>query len=78
VLSGAFLSIVLIGYRFVHGPLTFLAHCILTFAFGVNGSGILYVILAGYHVKAVEVNLVNQQHWIRKPPDWQSDIQNLC
>ena len=55
LLSGAFLCSAVLGYLFFHGlsqdPM---AARIMTCAYGVIASSILYVNLAGYHVKAVQ------------------------
>jgi MFS transporter, DHA1 family, inner membrane transport protein len=60
VLCGAFLITAALGYAFAHaGPSTLLQGA-LTFAYGVVGSGVLYVNLAGYHVKAVRTSLASR------------------
>jgi MFS transporter, DHA1 family, inner membrane transport protein len=60
VLTGAFLATALLGYGFVHAGDSVALHRTLTFAYGVVGSAILYVNLAGYHVKAVESSLASR------------------
>jgi MFS family permease len=60
VLTGAFLSTAVLGYLFVHGPPDVTPHAAMTFAYGVVGSAILYVNLAGYHVKAVQSSLASR------------------
>jgi MFS family permease len=57
VLSGSLLSISVLGYLFFQVPPTMLTREILTCAYGVTGSAILYVNLAGYHVKALRRSL---------------------
>jgi MFS transporter, DHA1 family, inner membrane transport protein len=60
VLCAAFLVTAALGYAFVHtGPST-QVQSTLTFAYGVVGSAILYVNLAGYHVKAVHSSLASE------------------
>jgi MFS transporter, DHA1 family, inner membrane transport protein len=53
VLSGALLSIAILGYLFFLPSLSMLTREILTCIYGITGSSILYVNLAGYHVKAL-------------------------
>jgi MFS transporter, DHA1 family, inner membrane transport protein len=53
VLSGALLSIAVLGYLFFLPSLSMLARETLTCIYGVAGSAVLYVNLAGYHVKAL-------------------------
>ncbi len=60
VLAGAFLTTAVLGYLFVHGPATIGFQGALTFTYGVVGSAILYVNLAGYHVKAVQSSLASK------------------
>lgn len=57
VLGGAFLGTSGFGYLFFHGSGGVVAQQVLTFAYGIIGSAILYVNLAGYHVKAVRSSL---------------------
>lgn len=60
VLSGAFLCTAALGYLFFHGSGSVMAARIMTCAYGVVASSILYVNLAGYHVKAVRGNLASR------------------
>ena len=60
VLTAAFLTTALLGYAFVHAGDSVVLQRTLTFAYGVVGSAILYVNLAGYHVKAVESGLASR------------------
>jgi MFS transporter, DHA1 family, inner membrane transport protein len=53
VLSGSLLSIAVLGYLFFQMSPTMLTREILTCIYGVTGSAVLYVNLAGYHVKAL-------------------------
>jgi DHA1 family inner membrane transport protein len=53
VLSGSLLSIAVLGYLFFQESPTLLTREILTCIYGVTGSALLYVNLAGYHVKAL-------------------------
>jgi MFS family permease len=53
VLSGSLLSIAVLGYLFFQISPTMLTREILTCIYGVTGSAVLYVNLAGYHVKAL-------------------------
>ncbi len=53
VLSGSLLSIAVLGYLFFQVPPSMLTREILTCIYGVTGSAVLYVNLAGYHVKAL-------------------------
>lgn len=57
VLSGSLLSISVLGYLFFRESPTMLTREILTCIYGVTGSAILYVNLAGYHVKALRTSL---------------------
>jgi DHA1 family inner membrane transport protein len=60
VLSGAFLCSAGLGYLFFHGSDSVVAASIMTCAYGVVASSILYVNLAGYHVKAVRGSLASR------------------
>ena len=61
VLMGAFLCSAVLGYLFFHGASqSVVAARIMTCAYGVIASAILYVNLAGYHVKAVRGSLANR------------------
>jgi MFS family permease len=53
VLSGSLLSIAVLGYLFFQVSPTMVTREILTCIYGVTGSAVLYVNLAGYHVKAL-------------------------
>jgi DHA1 family inner membrane transport protein len=53
VLSGSLLCVSVLGYLFFQPSLSMLTREILTCVYGVAGSAILYVNLAGYHVKAL-------------------------
>jgi DHA1 family inner membrane transport protein len=57
VLGGAFVTTAVVGYSFVHGSPDVAIQALLAFTYGVVGSAILYVNLAGYHVKAVHTSL---------------------
>jgi len=60
VLSGAFGSAALLGYFLFHGSATLWVQAALTCAYGVVGSAVLYVNLAGYHVKALLPSLAGR------------------
>jgi predicted MFS family arabinose efflux permease len=61
VLIGAFLCSAVLGYYFFHGASqSVMAARLMTCAYGVIASAILYVNLAGYHVKAVRGSLANR------------------
>jgi MFS family permease len=60
VLSGSLLSIAVLGYLFFQESHSMLTREILTCIYGVTGSAVLYVNLAGYHVKALRSNLSNR------------------
>ena len=57
VMSATFLAAAVLGYLLFSGFRTLAAQATLSFAWGVVVSGILYVNLAGYHVKAVRSHL---------------------
>jgi len=57
VLSGAFFFTAVLGYLFFQESAAALTREILTFLYGVVGSAVLYVNLAGYHVKALRSSL---------------------
>lgn len=57
VLSGSLLSVVILGFVFFRESPSMLTREILTCIYGGTGSGILYVNLAGYHVKALRTDL---------------------
>jgi MFS family permease len=60
VLSGSLLSISVLGYLFFQDSYSMLMREVLTCIYGVTGSAILYVNLAGYHVKALRRSLSNR------------------
>jgi len=60
VLSGSLLSISVLGYLFFQTSPSMLTREILTCIYGITGSAILYVNLAGYHVKALRRSLSNR------------------
>src|SRR3984893_5784704 len=57
VLSGSLLSVAVLGYLFFQVSPTMFTREILTCIYGVTGSAVLYVNLAGYHVKALRRSL---------------------
>jgi MFS family permease len=57
VLSGALLSVAVLGYLFYQTDYSMLTREILTCIYGFTGSAVLYVNLAGYHVKALRRSL---------------------
>ena len=57
ILSGSLLSIAVLGYLFFRESPSMLTREILTCIYGVTGSAVLYVNLAGYHVKALRGSL---------------------
>jgi MFS transporter, DHA1 family, inner membrane transport protein len=59
VLSGGFVCTAMLGYFFFHGTGGVVAQETLTFVYGAIGSAVLYVNLAGYHVKAVRSSLAS-------------------
>jgi MFS transporter, DHA1 family, inner membrane transport protein len=60
VLSSAYLGIAILGYLFFLPTPSAMTREILTFIYGVVGSAVLYVNLAGYHVKAVQGHLASR------------------
>ena len=60
VLSSAYLGIAVLGYLFFLQSPTALTREVMTFIYGVVGSAVLYVNLAGYHVKAVRGSLASR------------------
>ena len=60
VLGAAFLCAAALGYLLFHGSGNFVAQAILSFVWGVIVSGIIYVNLAGYHVKALRSSLASR------------------
>jgi MFS transporter, DHA1 family, inner membrane transport protein len=57
ILSGSLLSIAVLGYLFFQDSFSMLTREILTGIYGVTGSAVLYVNLAGYHVKSLRRSL---------------------
>ena len=60
VLSVAFFAIAALGYLCFHGSGAMVPQAILTCAYGAIGSGIIYVNLAGYHVKSVRSSVASR------------------
>ena len=60
LMTTAFLCTAGLGYFLFHGPEAFEARTILSFFWGLVVSGIIYVNLAGYHVKAVRSSLASR------------------
>ena len=60
VLGGAFLGAAVLGYLLFHGSPLFVLQSSLSFMWGVVVSGILFVNLAAYHVKALHVSLAGR------------------
>lgn len=60
VLSTTFLCTAGLGYLLFHGSGSFMGQSILSFTWGVIVSGIIYVNLAGYHLKAVQSSLASR------------------
>lgn len=60
VLGGAFLLTAGLGYLFFHGSEAAIVKACLSFTYGVIGSAVLYVNLAGYHVKAVRGSVASR------------------
>ena len=60
VLGGAFLGAAGLGYLLFHGSPLFVLQSSLSFMWGVVVSGILFVNLAAYHVKALHVSLAGR------------------
>jgi sugar phosphate permease len=60
VLSTAFLAAAMLGYLLFNGSSSFYWQAVLSFAWGVVVSGVVYVNLAGYHVKAVRRDLAGR------------------
>lgn len=57
VLSGSLLCIAVLGYLFFQPSPSMLTREILTCLYGIAGSAVLYVNLAGYHVKSLRASL---------------------
>jgi MFS family permease len=60
VLGGAFLGAAVLGYLLFHGSPLFAMQSSVSFMWGVVVSGILFVNLAAYHVKAVHISLAGR------------------
>ena len=60
VLSGSFFCIAILGYLFFQPVASVLTREMLTLIYGVVGSAVLYVNLAGYHVKALRSTMANR------------------
>jgi MFS transporter, DHA1 family, inner membrane transport protein len=60
VMSATFVAAAILGYLLFNGSSSYYAQAALSFAWGVIVSGIIYVNLAGYHVKAVRRHLAGR------------------
>lgn len=60
VLSLSFVGTGLLGFLLFSGPTGMLVQSVLSFAWGFVVSGVLYVNLAAYHIKAVRASLTNR------------------
>lgn len=60
VMASGFLGTAVLGYLFFHSSDSLVAADLMTFVFGVFASTILYVNLAGYHVKALRSSLASR------------------
>lgn len=60
ILCGSYLSIAVLGYLFFQPTLGAVTRESLTCLYGIIGSAVLYVNLAGYHVKSLRGNLSNR------------------
>lgn len=60
VLGATFLGAAVLGYLLFHGSDGFVWQALLSFAWGVIVSGMIYVNLAGYHVKALRRSLASR------------------
>ncbi len=60
VLSLSFAGAGLLGVLLFSGPTGMLVQSVLSFAWGLLVSGVLYVNLAGYHIKSVRASLTNR------------------
>ena len=60
VLSSSLLSIAVLGYLFYQASPSMAMRELLTCIYGITGSAVLYVNLAGYHVKALRRSLSNR------------------
>lgn len=60
VLSVSFAGTGMLGFLLFSGPTGILAQSVLSFLWGLVVSGVLYVNLAGYHIKSVRASLTNR------------------
>ncbi|UIF89697.1 MFS transporter [Cupriavidus sp. UYPR2.512] len=60
VLSLSFAGTGLLGFLLFSGPTGILVQSVLSFVWGLVVSGVLYVNLAGYHIKSVRASLTNR------------------
>ncbi len=60
VLGASFFGAAVLGYLLFHGSHAVVSQALLSFAWGVVVSGIIYVNLAGYHVKALRTSLASR------------------
>ena len=60
ILSAAYICIAVLGYLFFQDSASHLTRQILTCVYGVIGSAVLYVNLAGYHMKSLRGNLASR------------------
>jgi predicted MFS family arabinose efflux permease len=60
VMGAAFLSTSILGYLLFHGSAAFPVQAALSFLFGATASGLIFVNLAAYHVKAVRSTLTSR------------------
>ncbi|GAB2897906.1 MFS transporter [Paraburkholderia jirisanensis] len=60
VLTVSFLIAALLGYGLFYAATTLLAQALLSFAWGLVVSGVIYVNLAGYHIRSVSSHLNNK------------------
>jgi len=60
VLSLSFAGAGLLGFLLFSGPTGMVVQSVLSFVWGLVVSGVLYVNLAGYHIKAVRASLTNR------------------
>jgi MFS transporter, DHA1 family, inner membrane transport protein len=60
VMSGAFVSTAILGYLLFNGSSVFAVQAALSFLYGATASGLIFVNLAAYHVKAVRSNLTSR------------------
>jgi len=60
VLSTTFFCAAALGYLLFHGSGAFVTQAILSFVWGLIVSGVIYVNLAGYHVKALRSSVASR------------------